>query len=402
MELKLMKRAAIWCLCFSVAAMGIILYLSLHKAAGPAEAEQADAQALEEEAALADRAEDGTDEGPDAREPEDDSGTGGAGDGQAEGTGAAEGEEESDEVLFFVEGEESALKKLTFFQGEPDTSYLRIPLPDGCRAEDIAIENYYMDQELWIIIDGGDGEFYEENAISGNQDMVRQGIYEEDGDGMKLRFKLTGIFEYHTILENNELYISFLNPREVYERIVVIDPAWGGFQTGYAEGELEEKEVNLAIARKLKEKLDQTDIKVYYTRMDDVNPEETSRIRLANETRADMYIRIELDTREDSSVYGTTTVYNGDYFIPGFGSVELADLLEKEVVTSIKGKALGLEEVREPEDSLKYVTVPAAVVRAGCATNKQEASLLVREEYQEKIAQGIYNAIMKAYEEKEG
>ena len=407
MELKLMKRAAIWCLCFSVAAIGIILYLSFYMSAVPAEAEVSNAQPSanvqgdRKETVSSDEIGDKTEGGQTAEGAKGHAGAQESPNGQTEGSQAADGQED-DDVQFLLAGEERELKKLNFFQGEADTSYLRVPLPEGCKAGDIAIENYYMDQELWILIDGAEGDFYEKNAISGNQDMVRQGIYEEEEDGMRLRFKLTGIFEYHTILENNELYISFLNPREVYDKIVVIDPACGGFQSGYTEDGLKEKEVNLAIAEKLKEKLDQTEIKVYYTRMDDVNPEEESRIKLANETRADMYIRIELGTDEDSSVYGTTTVYNGDYFIPGFGSIELADLLETEVVTSIKGKALGLEEAGESEDTLKYVTVPAAIVRAGCATNKQEATLLIREEYQEKIAEGIYNAILKAYEKKEG
>lgn len=78
--------------------------------------------------------------------------------------------------------------------------------------------------------------------------------------------------------------------------------------------------------------------------------------------------------------------------------MELAKLLEEEVVSSIKGKGLGLEKAPEDEDFLRQITVPAATLKAGYATNKQEAALLVREEYQEKIAAGIYNAILKAYE----
>ena len=255
-----------------------------------------------------------------------------------------------------------------------------------------------MEQELCILIRTEEEDFYAENAISGNQTMVRQGSFEPEGDQVELRLELTGIFECRTILEDHDLYISFLSPREMYDKIVVIDAACGGFNTGYEEGDFQEKEINLQIVKKLKEKLDETDIKAYYTRMDDVNPEEEERVRLANETRADMYIRVQAGASEDRSVYGTSTLYNGDYFIPGFGSVELADLLEKEVVTSIKGKALGLFEAENSEFAIRHVTVPAAAVKVGCATNKQEAGLLGREEYQEKIAEGIYNAIQKAYE----
>lgn len=288
---------------------------------------------------------------------------------------------------------------LTFVQGKSDTSYLRVPLPEDCKAEDIVIENHYMDRELCIIVNGAEERFYVENSISGNRDHVSQGLYESTVEGTRLNFKLSGIFECRTILENNDLYIDFSSPRENYDRIVVIDPACGGVNTGVTAEGLQEKDINLGVAKKLKEKLDKTDIKVYYTRMDDVNPAEDDRAELANETKADMYIRIQADSNENSSVYGTTAVYNGDYFIPGFGSVELADALEREVVTSIRGKALGLSEAEADDYALRNVTVPAAAVKSGCISNKQEAILLGRDEYQEKIAEGIYQAILKIYEE---
>ncbi len=348
MKLNLIKKAAIGSVLFSTVAMGMILYLSAGKVI-----------------TISDVAQD----------------------------------EVHRDVL--AASKEGGIKEqaLTFVLGEADTSYLRIPLPEECKAEDIVIENHYMDQELCVIVKNTDSGFYGENAISGNREMVIQGSFEETREGVRLRFMLTDIFEYRTILENNDLYVSFLSPREMYDKIVVIDPACGGSNAGYTTEREEEKKINLQIAQKLKEKLDKTDIKAYYTRMDDVNPEEEKRIKLANETRADMYIRIQMDWKEDERIYGTTVVYNGDYFIPGFGSVELADLLEREVVTDIKGKALGLIEAEPEEYAVKHATIPAAAIKAGCLSNKQEAILLAREDYQEKIASGIYHAILKIYEE---
>lgn len=294
---------------------------------------------------------------------------------------------------------DGAVKNLTFKLGEADTSYLRIPLPEGCKADDIIIENHYMDRALWILIPNADEDFYEENVISGNRESVRQGSFEVTKEGIALNFQLTGIYECRTILENENLYISFLAPAEMYDKIVVIDPACGGSDLGYTAENILEKDINLQIARKLKEKLDGSDIKAYYTRMDDVNPSKEDRTALGNETRADMYIRIQLSASEDSSVYGTSAVYNGDYFIPGFGNVELADFLEREVVTAIKGKAVGLVEAEKEEYTLRQSVIPAAAVNVGYITNKQEAALLSREEYIDKIAAGIYNAIIKVYEE---
>lgn len=295
--------------------------------------------------------------------------------------------------------EQEGQRNLTFLLGEADTSYLRIPLPEGCKAGEIVIENHYMDRELWLLIPKAEESFYADNAISGNREMIKQGSYEVAEDGCRLKFQLSGIFECRTILENSNLYISFSSPREMYDKIVVIDPAFGGSDTGAASGNLLEKDITLSVARKLKQKLDGSGVKAYYTRMDDVNPSEKDRIALANDAKADMYIGIRVNAVEDSAVYGTETVYNGDYFIPGFGSVELADCLEREVVTNIKGKGLGLVEASEDDYTIRNATIPAAAIKVGCITNKQEATLLAKEEYIDKIATGIYNAIMKIYAE---
>ena len=133
--------------------------------------------------------------------------------------------------------------------------------------------------------------------------------------------------------------------------------------------------------------------------MDDSALSEEDRVGLTNATKADMLIRIEVNENEDSKIYGTEAVYNSKFFIPGFGSVELADLLEREVVTAISGKANGLTDSTEEDVVINGATVPAAAIRVGYLSNGQEEILLGREDYIQKIAEGIYQAIMKAYEE---
>lgn len=277
------------------------------------------------------------------------------------------------------------------------TDYLCIPLPENVRAEDISIENHYMDREMCVLLNNVDASFYAEHYLEGNHEAVQYGSYAVTEQGVTLTFQLAKLFEYRSVYESGELYISFLNPRELYSQIVVIDPVCGGLSKGHVTDGLVEKELTLQIARALKEKLDASEIKAYYTRMDDVTLSDEQRIGLANEVKADMYIAIGADAREDTSVYGVSTLYNDEYFIPGFGSVELADLLERETVSSVKSKALGLQK-EEGDSVLRYATVPAAEIRVGCMTNPQEAILLKREDYIEKIATGIYNAIISAYE----
>lgn len=287
------------------------------------------------------------------------------------------------------------------FDENMETEYLCIPLPEDTEPENISIENHYMDLELHVVLKGVDPQFYATTPLGGRRTEILSGKYETVTDGTVLCFKMGGLYEYKSILENNELYISCMGPREMYEKVVVIDPAHGGKDDGITVDTLKEKDISLSVAKALKAMLDNTDVKAYYTRMDDVNPTEASRVCLANATKADMYIRIETDRKEDAGEYGVSCKYNDEFFIPGFGNVELADVMETEVVTAVKGKALGLEISDDTDYTLMYSTVPATAIKVGCASNKQEAILLGREDYIEKIATGIYNGIMKVYEEEE-
>ena len=302
--------------------------------------------------------------------------------------------EEMEEPAF----NEATENELSFERGQADTSYLWVPLPAGCRAQELIIENFYMDRELRIFVPGAKEDFYSMNALSGNCGEILRGGFNITDGGAVLDFQLTGVYECRTILEDENLYIRFLPPRQVYDRIVVIDPAWGGKETGEEAQGLVEKNINLEIARSLSKKLEAGNIKAYYTRMDDLNPSAGQRTALGNGAGADMYIRIQLGAGEDPTVYGVEAAYRTDYFIPGFGSGELAGLLEREVTSAVNGKSMGTVKLPEEEGLLSGLEIPSASVTVGYITNKQEALLLGRQEYIDKIAEGIYQAVLKAYE----
>lgn len=316
-----------------------------------------------------------------------------------------------DEVLSSPQGEEKVSvtptqeNEIAINRSEKNTNYFCIPMPESVKAEEVVLENHYMDKELWVGIGSAQAqtyeEFYKTNSVYGNCNNVTNGLFETEKERICLRFALTGVYEYRSIFEDHTLYVEFLPSKEVYEKVIVIDPAYGGDDRGVTVDRVMSKDITLDIAKALKTMFDKSDIKVYYTRMDDSNPSAADRVDLSMETRADMLIRIEVSGDENSKLYGTSAVYNSQYFIPGFGNVELADLLEREVVTSISGKAGGLIEAAPSDEVLGRSTVPAAAIQVGYLTNSQEAILLQREDYIKRIAEGIYNAVVKAYEQSE-
>ena len=367
---QLMKRTAVYTVLFACFALAAVFYYSSNKIIVVADVAQDEvAQNLQEQSGAAQTAQSAE---------------------AAEGGNAAGVVSQQNDILFEQNGQEM--------------NYFCIPLHPDVKAENVMIENHYMDKELWVSIkqeaeSAGYGDFYLTQGVYGNRSAVIDGFYENGTDTFWLKFRLTDVYEYHSIFEDNKLYIDFMTPREAYDKIVVIDPAYGGDITGAVSEELAGKDITLEIARALKKKLDETDIKVYYTRMDDSALSDEDRVSLTNAAKADMLIRIEVNENEDSKIYGTEAVYNSRFFIPGFGSVELADLLEREVVTAISGKANGLTDSTEEDVVINEATVPAAAIRVGYLSNGQEEILLGREDYIQKIAEGIYQAIMKAYEE---
>ena len=363
---RLMKRTAVYTVVFAVCALAVIFYYSTHKLVVIADVAQDEVvQSAQEK----NRVDGGTDD------PKQD-------------------------TAYDLQDENAVL----FAQNGQEMNYFCIPLHESVKAENVAVENHYMDKELWVSISRTQDaevyeDFYRSQGVYGNCSAVVDGYFENGSDNFWLKFKLTDIYEYHSIFEDSKLYIEFVTPKEVYDRIVVIDPAYGADETGAVSEEMQGKDITIAIARALKKKLDGTDIKVYYTRMDDSNPSDENRVGLTNAARADMLIRIEVNENEDTKIYGTEAVYNSRFFIPGFGSIELADLLEREVVTAISGKANGLIESTQEDVVINEATVPAATIKVGYVSNGQEAILLNREDYIEKIADGIYQAIMTAYAE---
>ncbi len=272
---------------------------------------------------------------------------------------------------------------------------LCIPLKNGWKVEKISVENRYIDKELLVYIGENDLSFYADNPITGDASSLLDGTYQVQDEGIVLRLRWDRIWEYQSIVEENCLYVEYLHPKEVFEHIVVIDPGCGGSDVGIKTNDLTEKDINLQIVQLVKQKLDKENIKVYYTRKDDVEVPNEKRIELTNDLSADMYIGIRASENNDNAeIYGTTCLYNPNYFIPEFGNVELADLLLKEVVTSISGRAVGLVESSQ-EDILNSLEVPAVAIQVGYLTNESESSLLKQKFYQEKIADGIIIAIKK-------
>ncbi|MDE7275572.1 MAG: hypothetical protein K2N98_01760, partial [Lachnospiraceae bacterium] len=172
---QLMKRTAVYTVLFACCALAVIFYYSSHKMIVVADVAQ--------------------DEVTQNTQNETD---------QNVQSSIAEEQEASPEAA--PGGQNSIL----FQQNGQETNYFCIPLHTNVKAENVTIENHYMDKELWVSIRQGEEgtvyeDFYRTQGVYGNRSPVIDGCFENGADTFWLKFRLTDVFEYHSIFEDNKL-----------------------------------------------------------------------------------------------------------------------------------------------------------------------------------------------------
>jgi len=206
---------------------------------------------------------------------------------------------------------------------------------------------------------------------------------------------------YTQILYEDKLYyyIDLKKPREVYDKILVIDAGHGGKDGGaLSQGELYyEKNINLDILLQLKELLDEENIKVYYTRTADDKVFLRPRVTLANAVDCDFFISIHCNANEVDWPNGTE-IYYYDTEFKGVKAKDLANLFLEEVekTTSLEKREVVLKKDKQIF-ILHNAIVPAILIEVGYLTNNKDMDFLSQKENRKAVARGIYNGIMRAY-----
>ena len=171
-----------------------------------------------------------------------------------------------------------------------------------------------------------------------------------------------------------------------------------------------EAEINLKIALKLQNLLEQSGSTVILTRSDENSIYEIdsktirekkvsdihNRVKIGNESSGDIFVSIHLNKISESQYSGWQTFYKQN------------NEESKKLATSIQNNlndAIQKENNRTPAKLntvyiMKYVEIPITIVECGFLSNLEEEKLLLTDEYQDKLAWGIYNGINDYFYEK--
>ncbi|MCR1898631.1 N-acetylmuramoyl-L-alanine amidase CwlD [Irregularibacter muris] len=193
-----------------------------------------------------------------------------------------------------------------------------------------------------------------------------------------------------------------------FNKVVIIDPGHGGEDPGKVgnHGE-DEKHLNLKIAQKLRNFIEESGGIAILTRSEDkglYSPEAGSlrqkknedlrnRRKIIQESQGDLMVSIHLNSFPSSKYYGSQTFYlKGD---------EESKILAEFVQEALR-VTLDPDNHRQIKDSdsyyiLKENGMPSILVEGGFLSNPKEEKLLNKDKYQDKVAWAIYTGIMKFY-----
>ena len=103
-----------------------------------------------------------------------------------------------------------SISQLKMQESGESTNYLCVPLPEGFKAEQVQIENHYMEKQLRVFLLDAPKDFFEDKAVSGNLTRVKEGSVEITRAGIWLTLQLDDVYECRSILENDFLYVEFV------------------------------------------------------------------------------------------------------------------------------------------------------------------------------------------------
>ena len=187
-------------------------------------------------------------------------------------------------------------------------------------------------------------------------------------------------------------------PTSVY---ITVDAGHGGSDPGkIGINNAKEKDINLIIAKKLKDILEANGIKVIMTRESDHGLYSDDTI---NKKAEDMQKRCQIISDSDSlftisihqNSYPTSDIRGAQVFY--YGQSEkgklLAEALQHSLVTLVDPDNHRQAKANESYYLLKKTPTPTVIVECGFLSNPEEADLLLQDEYQDKIVAAIYSGI---------
>lgn len=178
-------------------------------------------------------------------------------------------------------------------------------------------------------------------------------------------------------------------------KTIYLDAGHGGVDAGAIYKDIYEKDINLSIVKILATKLENLGATVYLTRYSDYDLSNVgaylrkrsdlyNRAKIINESNADIYISIHLNSTTSSTWSGSQVFYDDN----NKENIKLATAITK----SLKTK----RETKEISDMYfnRLVNITGVLVEVGFISNSSDRQKLIKETYQEEIVDKIIEGVL--------
>lgn len=222
---------------------------------------------------------------------------------------------------------------------------------------------------------------------------------------MRLLMAILLLFSMAVLAREASEYVrtSSMAAEKTKKLCVVIDPGHGGFDPGkVGVNGVEEKDLNLIIAKKLKDYLEQRDIEVILTRETEAGlydegssnkkvQDMKRRIVSIEEANPLMTVSIHQNSYQEEKIKGAQVFYYS-------GSEEgkaLAEWIQTSMVERLDPSNHRAAKANDSYYMLTKTKSPIVIVECGFLSNWEEAEKLCTEEYQDKAAWAIHMGVMQ-------
>ncbi|MBR3484525.1 MAG: N-acetylmuramoyl-L-alanine amidase [Lachnospiraceae bacterium] len=294
-----------------------------------------------------------------------------------------------------------------FIDKENCIQTLKLPVPSGVSASDIDVFEDIIGCMTELKLKGDHTEFYKDVEVDnpGQAILQIQMYYDPNTDETLIRL-FSDIVLGCELKDNDDgmvdVRMDFV--KNIYDKVIVLDAGHGGHDPGAQAEGYNESDLNLKVILNCRELFKDSDVKVFYTRIDDTFQTLYDRADFAELVGADLFISV----HHNSSWYNTikgTSVYYGDKdtytSLNGLTSEKLANLMLENLVDKLDTEVFATGVINKNFVVVRDSKAPAVLLEIGFMSCPEELSRLVKDRFSEKVAKTIYNTVLGIYEDAE-
>ena len=120
-----------------------------------------------------------------------------------------------------------------------------------------------------------------------------------------------------------------------------------------------------------------------------------NRVKIGNESSADIFVSIHLNKIPQEQYWGWQCFYNSK----NEKSINLAKKIQLNLNEAIQKENKRVAMKLDTVYIMKHVEIPISIVECGFLSNSEEEQQLLNDEYQNKLAWGIFNGIIEYFNE---